>query len=61
MLEDVFSWQEERRVINSLTVQYDRVVYLLEPNDITRDLARRKMTVYAYSDGTKAIRYNGQL
>ncbi|MCG6859864.1 MAG: ISNCY family transposase [Chromatiaceae bacterium] len=39
-LEEIFSWQEERTVSNSLTVQYDRVVYLLEPNEITKGLRR---------------------
>jgi hypothetical protein len=28
-LDEALSWQEERTVSNSLTVQYDRVVYLL--------------------------------
>ena len=29
-LDEILSWQEERTVSHSLTVQYDRVVYLLE-------------------------------
>jgi hypothetical protein len=33
-LDEILSWQEERTVSNSLTLQYDRVVYLLEPTDI---------------------------
>jgi len=31
-LDSIMTWQVERTVTNSLTVQYDRVVYLLEPN-----------------------------
>jgi hypothetical protein len=34
-LDDALTWQVERTVSNSLTVQYDRVVYILEPNDFT--------------------------
>ena len=32
-LADVFAWREERTVSKSLTLQYDKVVFLLEPND----------------------------
>ncbi len=58
-LEQIFTWQESRTVTNSLTVQYDRVVYLLEPNDITLDLRRKKIRIYDYPDGTIEIRYDG--
>ena len=33
-LDEILSWQEDRTVSNSLTVQYDRVLYLLEPTDV---------------------------
>src|SRR6267378_7533886 len=36
-LADVFAWREERTVSSNLTLQYDKVVFLLEPNEITRD------------------------
>ncbi len=58
-LEEILSWQEERTVSNSLTVQYDRVVYLLEPNDLTKGLRRKKVCVHDYPDGTIAIKYDG--
>jgi transposase len=58
-LDEILSWQEERTVSNSLTVQYDRVVYLLEPNDVTRGLRRKKVRVHDYPDGTIAIKYEG--
>jgi hypothetical protein len=58
-LEEILSWQEKRTVSNSLTVQYDRVVYLLEPNDVTKDLRRKKVRVHDYPDGTIAIKYEG--
>ncbi|NIB45245.1 ISNCY family transposase [Pseudomaricurvus alkylphenolicus] len=59
-MEDVFTWQEPRTVSNSLTIQYDRVTYLIEPNDQTVELKRKKVTVYDYPDGTVDIRYEGQ-
>lgn len=58
-LEEILSWQEERTVSNSLTVQSDRVVYLLEPNEVTKCLRRRKVRIHDYPDGTIAIKYEG--
>jgi hypothetical protein len=55
----VLTWQEGRTVSNSLTVQYDRVVYLLEPNDVTVGLRRKKVRVHDYPEGTIAIKYDG--
>jgi hypothetical protein len=40
-------------------VQYDRVVYLLEPNDVSVGLRRKKARIHDYSDGTIAIKYDG--
>ena len=56
-LTDVFAWREERTVSNSLTLQYDKVLFLLEPNEITRELRRQRVTVVDYPDGRLAIRY----
>ena len=58
-LTDTFTWREERTVSNSLTLQYDKVLFLLEPNDITRGLRRKRVTVVDYPDGRLAIRYRG--
>ena len=58
-LDEILTWQEDRTVSNSLTVQYDRVVYLLEPNDFAKDLKRKKIRVFDYPDGTVAIKYEG--
>jgi hypothetical protein len=58
-LADTFTWREERTVSNSLTLQYDKVLFLLEPNEITRDLCRKRVTVVDYPDGRLAIRYRG--
>jgi hypothetical protein len=61
-LDDVdssFAWRVERTVTNSLTVQYDRVMFILEPNDITRALARKKVTVYDFPNGRIEVRHQG--
>ncbi len=36
--------REERTVTFNLTVQYDRVMFLLEPSDVTRGLARKRVS-----------------
>jgi hypothetical protein len=58
-LDSSFAWHEERTVTHNLTVQYDRVMFILEPNEVTRGLARKKVTVYDYPDGRIEVRYNG--
>jgi hypothetical protein len=57
--DDVFAWQEERTVSRSLTLQYDQVLFILEPNETTLSLARQRVTVYDYPDGRLAIKHKG--
>jgi hypothetical protein len=59
-LEDVFAWKEERTLTKNLTVQYDKVLFLLEPNELTRSLARQRVTIVDYPDGRIAIRHKGR-
>ena len=58
-LDEVFAWREERTVSNSLTLQYDKVLFLLEPTPIACTLRRKKVTVADYPDGQLKIRYDG--
>jgi hypothetical protein len=58
-LDDVFAWKEERTVTLNLTLQYDKVMFLLEATAISRPLARKRVTVLDYPDGRLAIRHNG--
>jgi hypothetical protein len=58
-LDDAFAWKEERTVSMNLTLQYDQVLFILEPTGIARSLARKRVTVVDYPDGRLAIRYNG--
>jgi hypothetical protein len=58
-LDDAFAWKEERTVSMNLTLQYDQVLFILEPTGIARSLARKRVTVIDYPDGRLAIRYDG--
>jgi len=59
-LEGILCWQEERTVSNSLTLQYDKVLFILEPNEITRPLARQRVTIFDYPDGRFVIKHQGR-
>ena len=54
-----FTWRVERTVTNTLTVQYDRVLFILEPSAITRSLARKEVSVFDYPNGHIEIRHQG--
>jgi hypothetical protein len=58
-LDDAFAWKEERTVSMNLTLQYDQVLFILEPTGIARSLARKRVTVIDYPDGRLVIRHNG--
>ena len=58
-LDSSFAWRVERTVTHSLTVQYDRVMFILEPNNITRALPRKKVTVYDFPNGRIEVRHQG--
>ena len=44
-LDDIFTWQETRRVTAQLTVHHKRTVYVLEPTDQAKTAAKKRVTV----------------
>jgi hypothetical protein len=58
-MNDAMAWKEERTVSNNLTLQYDKILFMLEPSPLTRPLARQRVTVIDYPDGTLAIKHCG--
>jgi len=59
-IDDIFSWQESRAVTRSLTLQYDKVVYLIKPGSENDKIAGQHVTVFDYPDGRFKIRYEGR-
>jgi transposase len=59
-LDEIMAVREERTVSASLTLHYDKMLILLEPNEATRPLARQRVTVINYPDGRFAIRHKGR-
>jgi hypothetical protein len=66
-LEDAFAWKEQRRLSQALTLQYDKVIFILEPSEPAKPAPGREqgaaigkyVTVFDYPDGRLAIRHNG--
>ncbi|TCQ76681.1 Homeodomain-like domain-containing protein [Raoultella ornithinolytica] len=54
-----FTWREPRRVSKSLTVQYDKVLYLIEDTELSRRAIGKYIEVWHYPDGRKELRLNG--
>ena len=59
-LDEIFAWKEERTVSHSLTLQYDQVLFILEPNEVSKSLVRKRVTVCDYPDGRIAIQHKGR-
>ncbi|MBB4383271.1 hypothetical protein GGD61_007970 [Bradyrhizobium sp. SBR1B] len=57
VVDDAFAWKEERTVSQSLTLQYDKMLFILEPNEVTSTLARQ---VFDYPDGRLVIKHRGR-
>jgi hypothetical protein len=58
-LDTLLTWRELRRVTKALTVQYDRVMYLLEDTVANRKLIHRYIDVWEYPDGRIEVRADG--
>src|SRR6478609_4205603 len=58
-LDGALTWREERTVTGSLTLHYNKVLFLLEPSEVARSLARKRVTVHEFPDGRLAIRHKG--
>lgn len=56
VLDDIFALQERRKVSKSLTIHYQRRLYLLENVPETRALAQKEAIVYEFRDGTVEFR-----
>jgi hypothetical protein len=58
-LGDAFAWKEERTLSRALTLQYDKVIFILEPSDQAKAAIGKRVTVVDHPDGRLSIRYKG--
>jgi hypothetical protein len=59
-LELAMVWREERTLTAALTLHYNKVMFILEPTELARSLARRRVDVVEYPDGRLEIRHGGE-
>ena len=59
-LDDIFTWQEPRKVTKSLTITYYKCVYILEANEFNQKLVGQYISFLEYPDGTVAIMHEGR-
>jgi len=57
----IFTWQEQRKLSKNLTLNYKRVMYLVEPGPETLRLTGERCCVHEYDDGRVELRHAGQL
>jgi hypothetical protein len=55
-LEKIFTFREKRKVSSSLTLQYDKTMYLIEDSQANRKLIGTYIDVYEYPDGRIELR-----
>jgi hypothetical protein len=58
-LDDALSWKEERTLSQALTLQYDKVTFILELSEQAKAAIGKRVTVVDYPDGRLWIRYCG--
>ena len=59
-LDDIFTWQEPRKVTKNLTLTYDKCIYLLEPIELNHKLVGQYISFLEYPDGTVALMHEGR-
>ncbi len=61
VLDEIFTWQETRKLSQSLSFNYQRQLFLLPDTEEHRLLAGQRITVVELSDGTVQARHAGRL
>lgn len=56
-LENIFTWKEPRKVSKSLTITYDKCMYMLENTEQNQSLIGKYIEFLEYPDGTISIEY----
>jgi hypothetical protein len=59
-LDEAFTWRAERTLSQSLTLQYDNILFLIEPSEFAQGAIGRRVEVVDFPDGRLEVRYNGR-
>ena len=58
-LRRAFSWQEQRRLTNNLTLHYKRVLYVVDSTSASEKARGKRVDIREDEDGTVHIEYQG--
>jgi hypothetical protein len=58
-IDDEFTWQVQRTLSQALTLQYDKVLFILEPSPLAQSAIGQRVTVVDYPDGRIVIHHKG--
>ncbi len=58
-LTEILTCRDERTVSNNLTLDYDRMILILDPTVTSRPLAGKRVSVVNYPDGRFTLQYRG--
>lgn len=60
-LDEIFTWRVQRKVTQSLTLQHEKLIYLLADTAENRPLIHRYIDVWEYPSGRLEIRADGRV
>ena len=58
-LDDILCWREQRSVSRQLVVNYNRMKFMLRPDETSAALAGKVVDIYDFPDGRLEIRWKG--
>lgn len=59
ILDDIFTWREPRKVSSKLTIQHDKMLYLIEDSEYSRRAIGKYIDTWLYPDGHVELKLNG--
>jgi len=59
-LDEVFTWRAERTLSPSLTLQYDNILFMIEPFEFAQRAIGQRVEVVDFPDGRLEVRYKAR-
>ena len=59
-LDEAFTWRAERTLSQSLTLQYDNILFMVEPSEFAQGAIGRRVEIVNFLDGRLEIRHKGR-
>jgi len=59
-LDEAFTWRAERTLSQSLTLQYDNILFMIEPSEFAQAAIGKRVEVVDFPDGRLEVRYKGR-